>query len=64
MNRCGELLRELTPERDEKTGPVLGFRGGGSPNSPRKQAAPDVGLPLDQAKMALRVANVPAETFT
>jgi hypothetical protein len=58
VRRCGELLAEVEAQH---TGRI---RRGESPNSEtRKSAAAAAGLSPDQAKTALRVANVPRESF-
>ncbi len=58
IRRCGELLSGLEAKH---TGRI---RGGESPNSEtRKSAATSAGLSPDQAKTAIRVASVPADSF-
>jgi hypothetical protein len=60
VRRCGELLKEI---EKAQPGPKE-FKGGGPPQlSPRKEAAKEAGLSPDQAKTAIRVANVPNEIF-
>ena len=71
IRRCGELLRELPTEQGKRTDQLRGDappklepvrHGGGAPHR-RFQAAKDAGLSREQAKQALRVANVPREDF-
>ena len=60
IERCGELLKEIPKER---AGQKIG-RGDDPPsNSPRQEAARSAGLSRDQAKTAIRVANVPKGDF-
>lgn len=58
IRRCGELLKEI----EKASGPGRGIKEGGA--SPRVLASQQAGLSKDQAKTAIRVANVPEETFT
>ncbi len=60
IRRCGELLLEFQPAKGGS--PHHKSTGGGAPPS-RAQAARAAGLSRDQAKQALRVANVPADEF-
>lgn len=58
IRRCGELLKEVEAKH---TGRI---RGDGAPNSStRKTAAAQAGLSPDQAKDAIRVANVNGQLF-
>jgi hypothetical protein len=59
IRRCGELLREIEAKAHR------GKKGGTVPDhlSKRKQAADEAGLSGRQAKDAIRVANVPEESF-
>jgi hypothetical protein len=60
IRRAGELLKQIEPAR----GANQNIGGGTSPKViTRKEAAADAGLSPDQAKMAMRIANVPAESF-
>lgn len=61
ISRAGELLREIEPMSPQESGKLQG-RGGGPPTS-RKAVAAAAGFSPDQAKTAIRVANVPRETF-
>ena len=61
IRRCGELLKEIEKATGGK--PFQKDTKGIAPPS-RNQAASDAGLSKDQAKTAIRVANVPQETFT
>ena len=61
IRRCGELLKEIEKATGGK--PFQKDTKGTAPPS-RNQAASDAGLSKDQAKTAIRVANVPEETFT
>jgi hypothetical protein len=60
IRRCGELLRQIEPPK---------FRGNqheevGDDTGPnRKQAASDAGLSERQRKQALRIANIPQQSF-
>ncbi len=60
IRRAGELLKQIEPN---KGGRPSETRGGTTPSYSRKQAAEDAGLSADQAKMAIRIANVPTESF-
>jgi hypothetical protein len=58
--RCGQLLKEI----EVKHGANQNIGGDASPKVlTRKDAAEEAGLSPDQAKDAIRVANVPAEEF-
>lgn len=58
--RLGELLKEIEPQQ----GANQNIRAGARPKvQTRKAAAADAGVSEFQAKQAIRVANVPAETF-
>ena len=60
IRRAGELLKQIEPAH----GANQNIGRGTSPIvQTRKQAASDAGLSPDQAKQAIRVANVPAEEF-
>lgn len=60
IRRCGELLKQLEP----KHGANQNIKGPESPKVlTRTQAAEDAGLSDDERKWALRVANVPADSF-
>lgn len=60
IRRAGELLKQIEPAR----GANQNIGGDASPKvQTRKDAAADAGLSPDQAKQAIRVANVPAEDF-
>lgn len=61
IRRCGELLKEIEKASGGK--PFQNPTRGSAPPS-RKQAATEAGLSPDQSKQAIRVANVPQETFT
>ncbi len=65
IRRCGELLREISPNKGGR--PSEETRAGARPGlveaRTRKKAADDAGLSSHQAKTALRVANVPREDF-
>jgi len=58
INRCGELLRAITPAKNQHPEPA---RGGAPPS--RSQAARDAGLSRDQKRDALRVARIPRDEF-
>lgn len=58
IDRCGELLREIRPD---KPGPKLGTVAG--TEFGRMQAAAEAGLSKRKAITALRVNNVPREQF-
>lgn len=60
IRRAGELLKQIEPS---KGGRPSETRGGASPSFTRKEAAADAGMSPDQAKMAVRIANVPRESF-
>jgi hypothetical protein len=62
IRRCGELLKEIEKASNQHDAAAKSARGGTSPST-RKDAAKDAGLSKDQAKTAIRVANVPQETF-
>lgn len=57
--RCGELLAEFGKAQGTRTE----LRGGASPKLTRGQAATKAGLSQDQAKDAIRVANIPRKAF-
>lgn len=58
--RCGVLLQEF----EKANGANQNIKGGGAPKvRTRKDAAQEAGLSPDQAKNAVRVANVPKEDF-
>jgi hypothetical protein len=60
VDRCGQLLKQF------KTGPEGGRpkeNGGGAPTVSQARAARAAGLSKDQEVTAVRVANVPRETF-
>jgi hypothetical protein len=58
IRRCGELLREIEAKAHRGKG------SGASPQlSQRRKAADEAGLSEDQAKTALRVANIADELF-
>ena len=60
IRRCGELLKEV----EKAHGANQNIRRGESPNvSTRKIAAANAGLSPDQAKAAIRVANVNGDLF-
>ncbi|WP_050742986.1 MULTISPECIES: hypothetical protein [unclassified Shinella] len=63
IRRAGELLKQIEPQKggDRKSGQYQ--KGGTSPLITRKEAAEHAGLSPDQAKQAIRVANVPAAEF-
>jgi hypothetical protein len=58
IRRCGELLREIEAKAHRG-------KGGGAPPqlSERRKAADEAGLSEDQAKTALRVANINGKLF-
>jgi len=58
IRRCGELLKEVEKAKNQHDASA---RGGTSPS--RKSAAADAGMSPDQSKAAIRVANIPQETF-
>ena len=60
IRRCGELLKEIRPAKNQHEVKVRA--SGGAPTS-RTQAAKDAGLSRDQRVAALRVASVPAADF-
>ncbi len=60
VRRVGELLQEIPRET---AGQKVGKGGEPPPKSPRKEAAQAAGLSPDQAKQAIRVANVPEDEF-
>ena len=60
IQRCGELLREI---KEAQPGPKKIGVPGYPYLSPRKQAAEEAGLSLIQAKNAIRVSNVPKDSF-
>ena len=63
IRRCGELLKEI---EKKQAGRPEKISGGGATNfqpSPRSEAAKNAGLSKDQAVRAVRVSNVPQETF-
>ena len=60
IRRCGELLKEF----ERANGANQNIKGGASPKVPtRKDAAREAGLSPDQAKNAIRVANVDEDSF-
>jgi hypothetical protein len=60
IRRAGELLKQIEPAHGANQNIV----GDATPIvQTRKQAASDAGLSPDQAKQAIRVANVPSEEF-
>jgi hypothetical protein len=59
IRRCGELLKEIEPAKNQHD---ANARVGSVPSS-RTQAATDAGMSERQRKTALRVANVPSEEF-
>jgi hypothetical protein len=61
IRRCGELLNEI--EKAKGGQPFQKNSTGGVASPSRKQAATDAGLSSDQAKTAIRVANIPEESF-
>lgn len=61
IRRCGELLKEVAPAKGKRSDLEPG--GGAPPKLSRKEAASEAGLSRDQARNALRVANVPKEDF-
>lgn len=64
IRRCGELLKEIEKQQggDRKSQEIK--EGVAAPfDSPRQAAAKNAGLSKDQAKTAIRVANVPSEIF-
>lgn len=59
IRRCGELLKQFDGRGGDRT-----EKEGGHLSAPtRKEAAQSAGLSEYQAKSAVRVANVPSETF-
>lgn len=60
IRRCGELLKEI----EKGHGKNQNISSGIPTNVTRKEAANQAGLSKDQAVTAIRVANVPEETFT
>jgi hypothetical protein len=60
VRRCGELLKEI---EKAKGGDRRDQRGGKSPLVSRKAEAEKAGLSPDQAKNAIRVANVDEDDF-
>jgi hypothetical protein len=60
IRRCGELLREIAPAKNQHDANARARDGTGLS---RTQAAEDAGLSERQKKTALRVANVPAAEF-
>lgn len=61
IRRCGELLKEIEKGHGKnKTNSILA----GTISETRKEAADEAGLSKKQAVTAIRVANVPEETFT
>jgi hypothetical protein len=60
IRRCGELLKEIEPAKNQHDVSERA-RDGSDPS--RKQVARDAGLSERQHKTAIRVANVPAQQF-
>lgn len=58
VRRCGELLKEIESNPGKRTD--IEPRGS---EAPRSKAANEAGLSKDQAKDAIRVANIPTESF-
>lgn len=58
IRRAGELLKQIAPAKNQHDASA---RAGTLPS--RKDTAEHAGLSTHQAKQALRVANVPTETF-
>jgi len=56
VRRCGELLKQFDARGDHR-------KSGGAPTSSQKDAATRAGMSKDQTVTAVRVANVPADTF-
>ena len=63
IRRCGELLKQIEPQKFNGNQYVV--KDGGDPDQPitRKSAAEQAGLSERQRKTALRVANVPEQDF-
>jgi hypothetical protein len=60
IRRCGELLKEI----EKKQGANQNIKAAAGPKvETRKSTAADAGMSERQAKTAIRVANVPQETF-
>ena len=64
MRRAGELLKQIEPASGGDRGGGRGNQGEGSrPLVSRKEAARSAGLSDHQQKTAIRVANVPEQSF-
>jgi len=63
IRRCGELLREIPKQLGGGDNRPTTRRDAPPSASPRQQAARSAGLSRDQAKQAIRVANIPAHDF-
>lgn len=57
IRRCGELLNEIEPAKNQHAGARV------DAHPSRTKASKDAGLSRHQKRTALRVANVPAEEF-
>lgn len=60
IRRCGELLKQVEPAKNQHDAEARASRG--DPTS-RKDVAAEAGMSRDQMHTALRVASVPAEDF-
>lgn len=60
IRRCGEVLDKVEKAHGKRTD--LEHSGGGPTKFARSDAAKEAGLSPDQAKDAIRVARVPAES--
>ncbi|NUJ78894.1 hypothetical protein HUN39_02380 [Methylocystis sp. FS] len=59
IRRCGELLKQIEPAKNQYDATARAVTG----HSSRYDAASQAGMSPRQAKQAIRVANVPAEEF-
>jgi len=58
IRRCGQLVKQIEPKHTGRP-----KNGRGAPPNSRAATAKAAGLSRDQAKQAVRVANVPEESF-
>ena len=63
IRRCGELLKEVEKTPPKISGAMRGSAASDTTSDTRKQTAEDAGMSKRQAVTAIRVANVPQESF-